>query len=227
MHRLLACLLILATASLAALSQRTYDPHFWIGGRAGMTLSRMEFSPPVDQAMTPGKAIAISVRYTEEKLFGLVSELAITQRGWREDFDEKNDLFKYDRHITYIELPVMTHIYFGSRKWKCFFNAGPSVAYMISDKTKANFDYENPLSVSGFPYTHRTDQMSMPVKNKFDYGIQAGLGLEFFFGRNSVFLEGRYYYGLGGIYPSHKSDVFTSSRGSSIIVSAGYYFRVK
>ncbi len=227
-RNLTAAIAVIASVFTAS-AQREYDPHLWIGGRAGMTLSRMEFAPSVGQSMLPGKAIGFSVRYIEEKIFGLVGELVITQRGWREDFDEDyRDKFHYDRTLTYIELPVMAHIYFGSRRVKGFFNAGPSVAYMIGDKIKADFDYHQPDKVEGFPYRYRqTEQMSMDVANKFDYGIQVGAGAEFFFGRHSVYLEGRYYYGLGSIYPSHKSDTFTASRGTSIIVSLGYYFKVK
>lgn len=215
--------------ALTANAQREYDPHFWIGARGGVTMGRMEFSPPVKQSMVPGKSFGVTARYIEEKIFGLVGELVITQRGWREDFgDDYRDQFHYDRHLTYIELPVMTHIFFGSRKVHGFFNAGPSVAYMIGDKIKADFDYENPQDVAGFPYRYRrTEQLSMPVSNKFDYGIQAGAGAEMFFGKHSVYVEGRYYYGLGSIYPSHKSDTFTASRGTSIMVSLGYYFRLK
>lgn len=225
----LAAILVLLAAAIPAAAQRTYDPHLWIGARGGMTLSRMEFSPPVDQAMLPGKAFALTLRYTEEKLFGLVGELAVTQRGWREDFgDAHRDDFHYDRTLTYLELPIMTHIYFGSRRVKCFVNLGPSVAYCIGDKIKADFDYENPRDVAGFPYARRrTEQLSMDLHTRFDYGIQGGAGVEFFFGRHSVYLEGRYYYGLGSIFPSHKTDTFTSSRGTSIIVSLGYNFRLK
>ncbi len=179
--------------------------------------------------MLPGKTVAFTARYIEEKIFGLIGELVVTQRGWREDFgDDYRDQFHYDRTLTYIELPVMTHIFFGSRKVKGFFNAGPSIAFMIGDKIKADFDYTDPENVKGFPYRYRrTEQLSMDINSRFDYGIQAGAGVEMFFGRHSVYLEGRYYYGLGSIFPSHKSDTFTASRGTSIIVSLGYYFRVK
>lgn len=227
--RILTAAIAILAATFTASAQREYDPHLWIGARAGMTLSRMEFSPPVGQSLLPGKTFGFSIRYIEEKVFGLVGELVITQRGWREDFDENyRDKFHYDRSLTYIELPVMTHIYFGGRKVKGFFNAGPSVAYLIGDKIKADFDYRHPEEVEGFPYRYRrTEQLSMDIANKFDYGIQAGAGAEMFFGRHSLYIEGRYYYGLGSIFPSHKSDTFTASRGTSIIVSLGYYFRVK
>ena len=97
LRSLLAVVAILATW-LAASAQREYDPHFWLGARAGMTLSRMEFSPPVDQSMLPGKTVAFTARYIEEKIFGLIGELVVTQRGWREDFgDDYRDQFHYDR----------------------------------------------------------------------------------------------------------------------------------
>ena len=70
--------------------------------------------------------------------------------------------------------------------------------------------------------------MKMEIKNKVDYGITAGLGCELKIGRrNSIFIEGRYYYGLGNIYSSSKRDEFSASRGTSIIASLGYYFHLK
>ncbi len=214
-----------------ASAQRTYNPKLWIGGDAGMTLSNMQFAPDVEQSMLNGKKFGVRVRYAEEKLFGLLGELNIEQRGWKENFDEDNDKFEYQRTLTYITLPVMTHIYFGSSRFKAYVNLGPSVSYMIGDKIKSNFDYRDPESVEGFPYRYRqTEQMSMDISSKFDYGIAAGAGIELFVGkgrRHSFTLEGRYYYGLGSIFPSHKSDTFSASRGTSIAVTLGYWFRIK
>ena len=70
--------------------------------------------------------------------------------------------------------------------------------------------------------------MSMAVKNKFDYGITAGAGFELTLrGRHHLLIEGRYYYGLGSIFPSNKKDEFSASRCNSIEVSLGYMFRIK
>ena len=70
--------------------------------------------------------------------------------------------------------------------------------------------------------------MAMKVKNRFDYGITAGAGIEFIVaGRHSLMLEGRYYFGLGNIFPSAKKDYFSASRGTSILVTLGYMFRLK
>lgn len=218
---------IAVMTAACAFGQRYYQPHFDIGGKAGMTFSRMAFTPGVEQSMAPGILIGLKARYTEEKFFGLIAELNIEQRGWREVFDETE--FNYTRKLTYITLPILTHIYFGSAKAKGFFNLGPSVGYMISESISSNFDYNNPASVEGFPIANRhVNQMSMAVKNKFDYGITAGAGFELTLrGRHHLLIEGRYYYGLGSIFPSNKKDEFSASRSNSIEVSLGYMFRIK
>lgn len=68
----------------------------------------------------------------------------------------------------------------------------------------------------------------MEVENRFDYGIAAGAGIEVFINkRNSIMLEGRYYFGLGNIYHATKRDFFAASRGSSIEITLGYFFRLR
>lgn len=214
-------------ATTAADAQRYYSPNVSIGGKAGVTLSQMSFSPGIRQSMLMGGMAGVMFRYTEERNFGLIAELNIEQRGWKENFEELP--FQYQRTLTYIQLPLLTHIYFGSRRVKGFVNLGPEIGYMIASGTKANFDYANPSTVEGFPMHNRmTEQMNTEVKNKFDYGISAGIGMEVFMNRrNSILLEGRFYYGLGNIFPASKADTFAASRSMSIMVNLGYMFRIK
>ena len=220
-----AIALVLSAATMTA--QRKYEPHFAIGGKGGVTFSQMAFTPGIEQKMVQGIMAGVSFRYTEEKFFGLIGELTVEQRGWSENFEET--AFKYSRKLTYIQMPLLTHIYFGGEKVKGFVNLGPVVGYMIGDNISSNFNYEDPASVEGFPLENRhVNQMKMEIKNKVDYGITAGLGCELKIGhRNSIFIEGRYYYGLGNIYSSSKRDEFSASRGTSIIASLGYYFHLK
>ncbi|OKY87047.1 MAG: hypothetical protein BHV69_00910 [Bacteroidales bacterium 52_46] len=212
---------------MCAKAQTHYIPHVWVGGHAGMTMSEMSFSPSVRQSMVQGMTAGLSFRYAEERHVGLIAEFNISQRGWKEDFEGAP--FSYSRHLTYMEIPVLTHIFFGSPKFKGFFNLGPVVSYMIGDNIKSDFDYAHPDQVPGFPLTNRsTEQMAMEIKNKFDYGITAGAGCEFVVKRRHAFtLEARYYFGLGNIYPSSKKDTFSASRGTSIMVTLGYMFRLK
>lgn len=215
------------TLAGAASAQTHYKPRVSIGGHAGVSMGRVELSPSVPQTYLMGTTGAVTFRFTEEKLFGLVAELGWTQRGWKEDFEESP--LQYSRTLTYINLPVMTQIIFGSRRFKCFINLGPQVSYMISNSISANFDYKDLSSVHDWPQRRRmTEQLDMDIKNKFDYGIAGGLGFEFYVQpRHSITVEGRYYYGLGNIFPSSKADTFSASRLSAIEVTVGYNFRLK
>jgi hypothetical protein len=63
----------------------------------------------------------------------------------------------------------------------------------------------------------------MQVKNKLDYGIAAGLGLEYSVPKVGHFmLTARYYYGLGNIYGSRKRDAFSKSNHGNIVIKATY-----
>ena len=195
---ILPLILLLALPASRMAAQRHYIPHVHVGVHGGMSLSNQSFYPSIKESMLSGAQFGVSFRYAEERHVGLLAELNIEQRGWKENFEE--DPFSFQRQLTYIELPIMTHIFFGSRTVKGFFNLGPEVGYMIGDKSTANFPYMDLPAVDGFPAIRR---------------------------RNSITLEGRYYYGLGNIFPSSRKDVFSASRGSSIQITLGYLFRLK
>lgn len=228
-RRLIALAVLLAIAMPCLLAETHYMPRISIGARAGVSMSRMDITPKFPQSLNNGTCGALTFRYTEEKLFGLIAEIGWSQRGWKENFEDKGSPLEYSRTLTYLTLPILTHIYFGTRRFKCFINLGPEVAYMISSSIKTNFDIENPTADPNWPIRPRqTAQLTMPVHNKIDYGITGGIGFEFFVQpRHSVTLEGRYYFGLGNIFPGSKADHFAASRCTSIEVSLGYNFRLR
>ncbi|MCM1077302.1 MAG: PorT family protein [Bacteroides sp.] len=213
-----------------AKAQREYSPNFAIGGRAGVTMSTVSFSPEVHKKMCQGMTMGIAARYTEEKYFGLIAEINFTQRGWEEDFaEDEAPQFSYRRTLNYVSIPLLTHIYFGSKKFRGFVNLGPEVSFMLSSSIDANFDYKNYASVPDFPQGFRNnEQLSMDIDRKFDYGIAGGAGLELIIKRrHSIMLEGRYYFGLGNIFNDSKRDYFAASRNQSIELTLKYMFRMK
>lgn len=226
MRKFITALAIIVLCCTTAIAETHYKPHISIGGRAGVTMSQMSFSPSVKQGWAQGTTGAVTFRYTEEKLFGLIAEIGWVQRGWKEDFEEFD--YSYSRSITYINIPLLTHIYFGSRRFKTFINLGPQFAFYVSDKIDADFDYRNPLADPGFPKDRMTEQLYDNITGKLDYGICASIGWEFYVKpRHSVSLEARFYYGLGNIFPSSKADTFGASRNMSLEVTVGYNFRLR
>lgn len=222
--------MLVAAALLAtfdANAETHYKPHISVGFHAGADMSQISFSPAVKQGWEQGMLMGVSVRYAEERLVGLLGEINVAQRGWKEDFEGAP--LSYSRQFTYVSMPLMTHIYFGPSRFKCFFNLGPEFSYMIGEKTKANFDYRNPTQAEGWPDKARmTEQMTMDVNSKFDYGITAGFGVEFWVKpRHSIYAEGRFYYGLGNVFASTKADTFNASRNMTLSITLGYNFRLK
>lgn len=227
MKRLLLIIVIAALAGLSATAQRRIDKRIYIGGKGGVLLTRQSLSPSVPQGWRLGPQVGGVFRYIEENHFGIMAELNFSQRGWKENFDGAP--YSYSRSLTYIELPIMTHIYFGSERFKGFVNLGPQIGVMIANSASANFDTGNISALPDFPVNvHRTAQYALEVKNRFDYGIMAGVGMEVAFGgRHSVMLEGRFYYGLGNVFSAKRSDAFSSSSGMAIGITAAYLFRLK
>lgn len=226
MKRLLA-ILTACLAFLASNAESHYKPHISVGAHAGMDMSQVTFSPSVKESWVQGMTMGVSIRYAEERLVGILAELNISQRGWKENFEEAP--LEFSRTTTYICLPIMTHIYFGPKRFKCFFNLGPEFGYMIGESTSSNFDYHNPEADPNWPTKARmTEQMVMDIKNKFDYGICGSFGCEFWVKpRHSVYVEARYYFGLGNIFPATKADTFSASRNMTISFTLGYNFRLK
>lgn len=158
--------------------------------------------------MLLGYTAGFTARYDSERNVGLQVELNLTQQGWNETFEDPRYL--YSRAITYVELPFLTHIYFGSKRVKFFLNLGPKIGYALNEESKQENIDENTGTI--------TEQHNMTIQNKFDWGICGGPGLELRTGIGYFLLEGRYYYALGDLFKSRKVDYFNKS--SSQVISA-------
>lgn len=224
MRRIAFILAVLAV--LSAMGQTHYEGTLSVGAKAGASLSRVGFTPTVQQKMLPGMTAGVMVRYIEEKNFGIIAELNLAQRGWKEQFDESD--YNYSHRFTYLELPIMTHIFFGGRHVKGFFNLGPELNVMLGDGIQSNFAYQEAAGLDYFEQnTRHIEQLTMPVNRKVDYGICGGAGIEFCLNtRHSLLLEGRFYYGLTDVFPNHKTDIFSSSNPMTITVTLGYFYRL-
>lgn len=224
--------------SYATAQSRVSPRRLDFGVIGGANISSYAFYPKLTQDQTYGYTAGVAVRYVEETFFGLQAELLLTQRGFKDALNE--DLqelgYSYQRKLTYLEVPIMAHIYFrmGRRNQICL-DAGPKLGFFMSDKIESNmpegFDqgiYKDPvtgymrdMTSENYKYLHHT----MPIEKKFDYGIQFGLGYEFRFSKEiSAQLMGRYYYGLGNLWADKKTDVYEASSNNSIQVTLTLWY---
>lgn len=218
-------MMLMAMLSVApGIGQTHYEAQMSLGVHGGVNLSQVMFSPSIRQKFLPGANAGINFRYTEEKHFGFIIEANFEQRGWAENFDDAP--FSYSRTINYVQIPFMSHIYFG-RRHKFFINLGPSVSFKTGDSVKSNFDYSNVGSVPDFP-VHTSQQYGYPTKGAVDFGISGGLGGELgITRRHSIYLEARYYFGIANVLPAGRTDHFKSSNPMALSISLGYWFRMK
>lgn len=214
------------TAHTMAVGQTHYRSNISLGVKGGVDVSRVFFNPGVRQTFAVGGTTGVTFRYIEEDHFGIIAELNYSQRGWKENFEEAP--YNYTRTLNYVQLPILAHIYFG-RRGKFFINAGPEFGVFAGESTKSNFDPAKINSLPGFPVTNRMNtQLGLDVQNKFDYGITAGIGGEFnITPKHSISVEGRFYYGLGNIFKSKRTDPFSASNQMSIAATVNYWFRIK
>ena len=212
---------------------------FSVGVSGGYNLSTVSFTPKVSQKMKGGITGGLSMRYTVEKYFSTIASVAVEvnygQMGWNEDIRDVNDQpvingttgqpEEYSRTINYVQVPFMAHLAWGreDKGVNFFVNAGPQFGCYLSESTKTNFDW-NSKNMADRVNTI-VAQGTMAVENKFDYGITAGIGVEYTLPKVGRFLlEARYYYGLGSIYGDTKRDFFGSSNFNTITVKLGYLF---
>ena len=214
---------------------------FAIGVNGGYVLSKVGFTPTVQQKQHGGITGGLSLRYVCEKYFKTIcsvyAEVNYAKVGWTEDIlDIENnavlisgtgEALKYQRDITYIQIPVFAHLAWGreERGFNFFVNAGPQIGIYLNESTTTNFDETTPTENDRV--SNVTAQYDMPVEKKLDYGIAAGAGMEYSIPKVGHFLlEGRYYYGLGNIYGSSKKDYFGKSNFGQIVVKASYLFDI-
>jgi len=184
-------------------------PEIYFGTTQGISASMINFSPSVNQEMLLGYNGGFIFRYITEKNVGLQVELNYFQRGWKE-----TDSI-YSRRLNYIELPFMTHIYFGN-KTRFFFNIGPKISYLLSENVLRN------ETVS----SEKVEQVKS-VENPFDYGICGGLGFMFKISKNVFQLDARANYSLSDIFSNNKTDYFDTSNNINVSLNLGWLWQAQ
>ena len=236
---LTALLLLLVVSVKGQVGEHRND--LAVGVNAGYVLNSIGFVPKVTQTMHGGMTAGISARYVCEKYFSTIcsvaAEVNYTSLGWKEKILDPQDqpvinpvtgaAETYSRNIGYIQIPVFAHLAWGreNKGFQFFFQAGPQFGLYLSESTDSNFNWDERNTTDR---SNKTDEQgTMPVENKFDYGIAGGLGMEYSHPRAGHFqLEARYYYGLGNIYGDSKRDFFGRSNHGSIVIKVAYLFDI-
>lgn len=191
-------------------AQKRLDfPETYVGFQSGVTGSMINFSPSVDQTYQLGYNAGISYRYIGHKTAGVQAELNYSQRGWAES------KVNYARRLNYIEIPFLTHFYWG-KKFRIHFNIGPKVSYLLSESVlKKNTDN----SVA--------EQHTKDAHNKFDYGFCGGPGFSFGFNKQLIMLDIRANYSVSDVFSNEKRDFFDYSNNMNVALNLAWQFKIR
>lgn len=194
-----------------------YEPEIAIGTKHGGVASTILFpsNSIVKPTYTFGYTGGVYTRLIFEKYFGLQVELNYMQRGWQ----EKEKSFSYVRQTHYLEFPFITHIFFGKKKFRWFFNLGLNLGVYLGEKKSENI-------IDSHNHDKVYKQHELAVAHKFDYGICGGTGFEFHTKAGIYQLDARYHYGLGDIFPNTIKDDFGRSSNQNISICLGVLFDV-
>ncbi len=206
------------TVCVAAAAQpRLRQPEIYFGVQGGVLGSGVFFKPEVEN-MTPitktaywGGNGGFVFRYSGQKCCAVQVELNYMQRGWREN----NEGGYYTRSLHYIELPFLMHIYFGSDRFRGFFNLGPQIGYCVYDNKGTGVQQEN---------GHQYGELDKP----FDWGVAGGLGACYRTKKAGTYqIEARFNYSLGTIFANDATDYFTSSNAMSLSLNFAWLWEFR
>jgi len=242
MRKLLFLLLLIPMAVQAQVGE--YRTDFAVGINGGFLMNQISFTPSVPQDFMTGATGGLTLRYTCEKYFSSVcavtAEFNWAQMGWKESIldmndqpvyyvtdTEKTDPLRYSRRVTYLQIPVMARLGWGRERkgFQGFLQIGPQLGLYLNESTDSNL--QPGVGTQTTRSSSIVAQETMPVENKFDYGITGGAGLEYSHPKIGHFLlEGRYYFGLGNIFGNTKKDYFGKSNNGAIVIKLSYLFDI-
>ncbi len=211
MKRIVGFCLLLLFVPLCLRAQAALEvPEMYVGATAGATGSMVMFNPKVEQSFQIGMNAGATFRYIGNRNVGFQLELNYMQVGWQETETET----AHECMLNYLELPFLTHIFFGKSVLRGFVNIGPKVGVVL-------WEDRNELSGTLKPQHEAID-------NRFDYGLAGGLGMVVNTRSAGCYqIEARYSFSLGNVYANSKKDYFGASNVMALSVNLGWLMPLK
>lgn len=200
----LALLLFLGTTAFAQID---------LGARAGINLANQNFDAEGDE-FEPDSRLGLQFAATlgiplGESGLRLQPELSFIQKGYMLEFEFLGQTIEEDFIVNYLEVPIMLQYVFGEEDgFFGFAQAGPSVGYAMSGKSKSGDDEED------FDFDEAQYE-------RLEFGAQFGIGIGTQAGPGQIYLDARYLLGLTNLNGDEDfDDIDVTNNG--IGISVGY-----
>ncbi len=185
MKHLLIAFALITTATFSTKAQVYIQ-----GGLNLANISKTNDGQTEKNNILPTFNAGIMGRFGLSPMFDLESGLLVTGKGSKAEtyFNGGNDYVKSKFHPIYIEVPLNAVVKIPLEKdVDLFFNAGPYVAIGIAGKSTSETKIGPLLSTSSSdikfsnddPFTSQQDDAAYNKLKRFDFGLNAGGGIEF------------------------------------------------
>lgn len=164
-----------------------------------------------------GMTAGINALYIAQNHFGVFVECNLTKKGWCEKFRARNGQTErlvgaddvdfngvdLDRELTYIDIPVLAHIYFGG-KCRAYLNFGPQFSILTKEK-----DNTYVTELQRQTLTMRDPRVNPDIEtSKYDLSLSAAVGFDLHLEKFHPMLEVRWAYGTHDLYETGKMELF-------------------
>jgi len=135
-----------------------------------------------------GLQAGVSYQIGITPMFSIVPELYYAMKGGTLASKNPITINKSTLRLNTLELPVLARVHFD----QFHINAGPYVAYTLSARLKTE-------GSATIPETKVSVPVGINGLNRWDYGLQAGVGYDFRFKKVTLALDARYSYGIANL----------------------------
>ena len=166
-----------------------------VGLKAGANITWINYDQRFNQDIVEtdfkiGYMGGLTFQYFNQPNIGIQMEVLYIQKGFKTKLDTTANI-QYERTIDYLSLPMLMHAYIGKKKFNMSILLGPYISYAISSNEKFT---EGDM-------TYQQDyEWDIEIDNRFEFGLQAGLGFRNSFSFGVIELEGMFSFGLTSIF---------------------------
>lgn len=221
-HRFYISLLFILIG-LSAFSQAdTEKSYVGLGFHLGYVNSNMRFilaekEKAPDYSNIQGYSGGFIANLMAEKYAGVQIEVNFANRGWQESLDST---YTYKRSMRYLEIPILTHISLGKKRFRYVFNLGPYMAF--HRKTTETYEILN-TNLAG-ANGDSISSLGLPIDSKFDLGFIFDVG----FGVNTsvgIFqIKARYSQGVINVFNKYPESIYRYSQMRNVYFGVSYYY---
>ena len=199
-----------------------------VGLKAGVNITSINYDARfnqqvVEQDFKLGYMGGLTFQYFNQANIGLQIEALYIQKGFKTKLDTLEDL-QYERTIDYLTIPMLMHAYIGKKRFNMSILLGPYISYALSSNEKFT---------EGDTSYQQDYEWDREIDNRFEFGLQAGLGFRNSFKFGIIELEGMFLFGMTSIYKwgafnsDPDKDIFfplpEQAQNRGILISLSYY----